>query len=181
MSARATSRRSRPAGIAAVAAVAVLVLVVGIGWATRRPAPGVVTTSPVDGSTLARGPTEVELSFSGPLDPDRSHVAVRDASGASANAARAALVAADRIRQPVNILAPGPVTVTYHATLLDGGQIAGPLSFSVGAGGRDIVAAADVHGHGIDPLSAALLVADGAVVLAVAVLLMRRPRRPRRR
>jgi hypothetical protein len=33
------------------------------------------------------------------------------------------------------------------------------------------------HEHGIDPVSAGLLLADGITVLAVVVLLMRRPRR----
>jgi methionine-rich copper-binding protein CopC len=170
--------RLRGSGIAAVAAVALLVVVVAAGWTTRRPAPMVVASSPADGSTLARGPTGIELSFGGPVDPDRSHVDVRDAAGASANTAPPALVAADRIRQPVRIVARGAVTVTYHATLLDGGQVTGTLSFTVGdarpgAGPADAAG----HEHGIDPFSAALLVADGAVVLAVAILLARRPRR----
>jgi len=150
-------------------ALAALAILVVAAWVARpAPAPAIASATPADGSALARAPTSVDLSFTGLLDPVRSHVWVLDSSGASVAAARPATVDAGRINQPVTIIAPSAVTVTYHVTFLDGTQIEGALSFTVGPAG---------HAHGVDPFSAALLAVDGFVVLVVAVLLVRRPRR----
>jgi methionine-rich copper-binding protein CopC len=95
------------------------------------------------------------------------------------------------------------VTVSYHVVLTDGRELAGTLRCRVGtrvaagpgaAGGpspvdaataADAAAEADAggnaavagsaHQHGVDPVSAALLVVDGVVALTVVVLLLRRP------
>ena len=160
-------------------ALAALAILVVAAWVARpAPAPAIASATPADGSALARAPTSVDLSFTGLLDPVRSHVWVLDSSGASVAAARPATVDAGRINQPVTIIAPSAVTVTYHVTFLDGTQIEGALSFTVGpAGGAAAPPAAAGHPHGVDPFSAALLAVDGFVVLVVAVLLVRRPRR----
>lgn len=183
------SRRLRFAALTA----AVLVIALPAFLAARRPGPGlaaVTSTSPVDGARLVRAPTEIDLSFDRPVDPQRSHVSLLDGSGSASAIGRPRLAGPDRIRQRVSVPAPGDVTVAYHVTFVDGAQATGTLRFTVGTGGpTDAGAIAappavppDVddapvsgHEHGIDPLSAALLAIDGVVGLAAVVLLLRRP------
>jgi methionine-rich copper-binding protein CopC len=167
------------AGAAAVLAVALAAFV-----AARPPDPGrhvVTSTVPADGVTVGRPPTEVELSFTDPVDPGRSHVSVRDGSGSALDVGRLRLDMPEQVRQPVSIAVAGEVTVAYHVTFVDGAELAGTLRFSTGSGNADgDLAGAPpgnaTHQHGIDPLSAALLVIDGLVALAVLLLLIRRPR-----
>ena len=157
----------------------------------RVPA-AVASTKPADGAALARAPTEIELSFTAPVDADLSHVSVRDGSGSALNAGRARLVVPERLSQPVIMSAAGEVTVVYHVTFVDGAELAGTLRFTaesgnaagpvaaVGQSSNDTHASDGVpapgHRHGVDPISAALLVVDGMVALAAVVLLIRRPR-----
>lgn len=177
-------------------AVVVLVVALTAFSALRGPAPAaLISASPPDGVTLLRAPTEVELSFTGPLDPRQSHVSVRDGAGMSLNVGRPGLVVSNRIRQRVSVADAKDVTVVYHVTFVDGAQLAGTLRFTVategratsragvgpsGAGpGTDATESGPAHQHGIDPLSAVLLALDGAVVLAVLVLILRPPRHRR--
>jgi methionine-rich copper-binding protein CopC len=165
------------AGAAVAIAVTAAVLL-----ADRPPDPGrvaVTSTTPADGAALARAPTEVELSFTGPVDPGRSHVSVLDGSDATSalNAGTLRQVAPDRLSQPLAATAGGELTVAYHVTFTDGAELAGSFRFTArsgnGSGGPTPTA---THQHGIDPVSAGLLVVDGIVALTVGILLMRRPR-----
>ncbi|MFL6128726.1 MAG: copper resistance CopC family protein [Mycobacteriales bacterium] len=137
----------------------------------------VTSTSPADGATLARAPTEVELSFTGPVDEGRSHILVVDGFGAASGALRQTVPG--RLSQPITVTAAGAVTVAYHVTFTDGAELAGSLRFTAPSGtavGRPPPASG--HQHDIDPVSAGLLVVDAIAALAVVVLLLRRPRRP---
>jgi methionine-rich copper-binding protein CopC len=142
----------------------------------RGPQGDLATTTPADGATLATAPTEVDLGFTAAVE--EFHVAVRDASGRPVTVGRADRVAPDRLRQPVSIAAPGEVTVTYHVTFAGGGTLTGTVRFGVGVAVApgDAPAVADSHEHDVDPLSAVLLVLDGAVALGAVLLLMFRPR-----
>jgi methionine-rich copper-binding protein CopC len=142
----------------------------------------VTSTSPADGATLARPPSEVALSVTGPVDQGKSHIVVDGSGAASARTAGALRqTAPGRLSQPITVTAAGEVTVAYHVTFTDGAQLAGSLRFTAPSGdaaGRAAPAAASAHEHDIDPVSAGLLAVDGIAALAVVVLLMRRPRRP---
>ena len=174
-------------------AAVVLAVVLALFVATRpqdRTRHVVTSTVPADGATVAQAPTEVELSFTDPVDPVRSHVSVRDGSGSALDVGRLRPVVPERLRQPVSIAAAGEVTVAYHVTFVDGAEVAGTLRFSTrsgsaaGAASRPAPADGDLedsaagsaHQHRIDPISAGLLAIDGIVALAVVVLLLRRPR-----
>ena len=168
--------------LAAGAAVALAVgpaLVLADGPRDRGRA-AVTSTSPADGATLARAPTEIELRFTGPVDRSRSHISVVDGSdGVSARTSGALRQTAPaRLSQPITVTAAGAVTVAYHVAFTDGAELAGSLRFTARSGtaaGRS----APVSGHQhLDPVSAGLLVVDGIAVLAAVVLLVRRPRRP---
>lgn len=174
---------SRPARLAAGAAV-----VLAVGFAVV-PADGprddgraaVTSTSPADGATLARAPTEVALSLTGPVDRGRSHIVVVDGSGAASarNAGALRQTAPGRLSQPITVTASGEVLVTYHVTFTDGAELAGSLRFTAqSASAPGTPAPASGHQHDVDPVSAGLLVVDGIAALAVVVLLLRRPRRP---
>jgi methionine-rich copper-binding protein CopC len=173
-------RLPRLAAGAAVALAVGPVLVLADGPRDHGRA-AVTSTSPDDGARLARAPTEVELSFTGPVDQGRSHISVVAGSGAASarNAGALRQTAPARLSQPISVTAAGEVTVAYHVTFTDGAELAGSLRFTAQSGtaaGRP--APASGHEHDVDPVSAGLLVVDGIAVLAVVVLLMRRPRRP---
>ncbi|HKA69738.1 MAG TPA: copper resistance CopC family protein [Actinomycetes bacterium] len=140
----------------------------------------VTSTSPADGATLATAPTEVGLTFTRPVDPNRSHIFVMDEPGTASVHTTGALrqTAPGRLSQPISMAEAGAVSVAYHVTFVDGAVSTGSLRFTVGSGtGAGQPAPASAHNHDIDPVSAALLLADGIAVLAVLVLLLRRPRR----
>jgi methionine-rich copper-binding protein CopC len=164
---------------ARLVAGAVVVLAVGAALALAdRPADSgpaaVVSTSPADGATLARAPAAVELSFTGRVDPSLSHISVLGSARTSGALRR---TAPERLSQPIVAPAAGEVTVAYHVTLTNGAELAGSLRFTARSGNAaDPGAPAATHAHGIDPVSAVLLVADGIAVVVAGVLLMRRPR-----
>ncbi|HET8640944.1 MAG TPA: copper resistance CopC family protein [Pseudonocardiaceae bacterium] len=139
----------------------------------------VTSTSPAGGATLAQAPTGVDLAFTGPVDPNRSHVLVTDGSGAPLTTGALRQTGPQRLSQPISVPAAGEVTVDYHVTFTDGAALTGSWRFTVGSGslGSGRLAPASGHQHDIDPVSAGLLLADGITVLAVLVLLLRRPRR----
>lgn len=142
----------------------------------------VTSTSPADGETFARAPTEVGLALTGPVDPIRSHILVTDGSGASLATDAMRQIEPQRLSQPISVPAAGEVTVDYHVILIDGAALTGSWRFIVGSGSSarsdaGQAAPAAGHQHDIDAVSAGLLVADGITVLAVVVLLLRRPRR----
>lgn len=165
--------------LVAVTAVALLTSPTA-GWARGA----VTATTPPDGAVLDVAPAAVELTLSARPDPGLSHVAVRDDSGSAVRAGALTSAGANGLRLAVSVTKPGNFTVAYHVELVGGGELTGFWRFSFGTGvapppaDRVDPVAADGHGHGVDPIGATLLAIDGAVVLCVVVLLLRRPRRP---
>jgi methionine-rich copper-binding protein CopC len=167
---------------AAVAAIAVLLwLTTGVAHA----APGLVSADPPDGAALAAAPAAVLLTFSAAPDPALSHVSARDTAGREVSTGAAAPAGGAGLRLPVAITATGDYTVAYHVVFRDGGDTVGAVVFSVGTGAAParpaVGPAAEAphpgHEHGVDGVSAVLLVADLLVAIAVPLLLLRRPRR----
>ena len=176
----------RWAGTAAVAAVAVLVvsLMVSLGSTPAR----LTAAVPGDGTALATGPAQVSLTFSAPLDPDNTHVAVGTGNGARVPAGTAR-VAGRTVVLPVDITGRGTYLVAYHVVLGDGREVSGVTRFAVETGPppadvaaptltEDWAGAAGTHAHEpTDPLSVVLLVGNGVLIVVVVALLIRRPRR----
>lgn len=136
-----------------------------------------VGSDPADGAVLETAPGAVTLTFATPPDPGRSHISAVGPAGTPVAPAEVIAVGRSGLRLPVSIHDRGDYTVAYHAVLTDGSEAAGVLRFSVGTGVPPAAPpAAAAHGHAVDPFSAALLVVDLAVLIAV-VLLLRRPRR----
>jgi methionine-rich copper-binding protein CopC len=154
------------------------VVVALAAWLLSMPAaPALGSSNPSDGATLARAPDAVELAFTTAPDLSVSHVWVRDGAGQSVNTGDLRLDGADRLRQPVDRLATGTLTVTYHVTFTTGAELIGALHFGVGVTPSAPAVAAPAHDHGVDPISAVLLALDGVIAVTVVVLLLvRRPR-----
>ena len=172
----------------ATAALAVALAALFAARSHAQPQAGLISSYPADQATLAQAPAEIDLAFSSPVDLSLSHLSVRDGSGTAVTAGQPRLVTPERLRQPVQTTDAGEVTVAYHVTLVDGAELAGVIRFNVGneaatrrinAGRPSAVPDEDadaVHQHGVDPVSAILLVLDGIVVLGVIILLRVRPR-----
>ncbi|MEW2593781.1 copper resistance CopC family protein [Micromonospora aurantiaca] len=165
---------------AVVVGLAVLFGWTGAAWAGS----GAASSVPADGAVLTSAPSAVELVFTGrPVAAD-SHVAVRDAAGRSLAVGEPRPSGDRSLVQAVRSAERGDVVVAYHVVLADGSEKSGTLWFSVGTGVRPArvpdqggEAAAPLHEHGIDPLSAVLLLINAVVVFVAVAMLVLRPRR----
>jgi methionine-rich copper-binding protein CopC len=170
-----------------VALAALLAAAVG---ALAAPAAGsaatIVRGDPADRAALATAPAEIDLVGSAPPDADASHVSVRDPAGAFVSGDAVPKANGDVLRLPVAITDTGTFTVAYHVLFTDGTDTVGVLRFSVGTGvapsmpsaaqqRADLADATAGHGHGVDPLSGALLLADVGVLFGAVLLLISRP------
>ena len=179
----------RPLAVAAAVLSLIGLTVVAPTMAWARQDGGVVAV-PAAGAALGTAPADVTLTFNDAVDPDQSHVVVDDSAGTNVAAGEYQLLDPRVVRLPVHITTSGDFTVAYHITLTDGTTVTALYRFSVGTGRPPAVLdeaarasateAVTQHAHGIDGLSAVLVVADGLVLLAALVLLLRRPRPSRR-
>jgi methionine-rich copper-binding protein CopC len=173
-------------GLRLAAAVAATTVLLWLTTGVAHAAPALVSADPLDGAALATAPTTVLLTFSAAPDPALSHVSARDTARREVSTGAPGRAGDTGLWLPVSITATGDYTVAYHVVFRGGGETAGVVVFSVGTGaaparptlgGPAAQAPATGHGHGIDGVSAVLLVADLLVAVAVPVLLLRRPRR----
>lgn len=110
------------------------------GWATWASLPAgahalLAASTPADGETLERPPTEVRLTFTEAPDPSLAVVRVLDAAGTRLDAGKAeAEVGQPRqLRVPVAALPRGTYTVTWRTTsAVDGHTTVGSVAFGVG-------------------------------------------------
>jgi methionine-rich copper-binding protein CopC len=186
-------RRSRIVGCVAAALAVALV-----AWFAARPRAqphaGLTSSYPADQATLAQPPAEIDLTFTSPVELNLSHVSIVDGSGLTVTAGRPRLVTPERLRQQVRATDAGELTVAYHVTFVNRAELDGVIRFNVGneaaeqgvaagrpsAGPAENAAAEANHQHGVDPVSAVLLVLDGLVAICVILLLRLRPRLPDR-
>lgn len=183
---------TRAASTAAAVAVLAGCWIAGLGAtaAAAQPSGKAVTSlAPADLAVLAVAPAAVELAVSGTLAPAYSHVVVVDGDGRDVSTGEPAPSAGDTtLRLPVEITSSGDFAVAYHLTFVDGDELSGIWSFSVGTGvppaaageGPDQAGLVDraesEHAHGVDPVGATLLVIDGLVVVAFLIMLRLRPK-----
>lgn len=110
---------------------AVLVALIALAAPSAAVAHAKMTTStPVDGSTVAAGVSEIELNFSKPLRLSMVHV--RDASKHDV-ALKSALPVAfgTAVKLSTETLTPGSYEVTWTAVAEDGHVMKGAFTFSV--------------------------------------------------
>lgn len=91
-----------------------------------------VETNPADGTAVEVLPSEVSLTFSGPILDDSAVFEVTDSTGASLNDGEAT-VADTLVSQPVSGTATGLITVVWKVTYSDGHPADGTSSFTVNA------------------------------------------------
>lgn len=165
-----------------VAVVALVVAVLSPATAAEGAAGAAVTASdPVAQAVLTTAPREVTLTFSVTPDADRSHLAVVDERGRRVSSPDEPDRQGTSLTQAVTIDGSGTFTIVYHVSFTDGTELDGWRRFSVGTGRpppppsrAEREANADLvtgHRHGVDPVSAVLLVVNALVVAGVVVLL----------
>jgi copper resistance protein C len=86
--------------------------------------------SPAVGSTVARSPGQVTLTFTQKLEPKFSGAEVRSASGARVDQGKS--VSGNIIRIRLRGLAPGTYRVTWHVLSVDAHTTQGSFNFRVG-------------------------------------------------
>ncbi|WBB80682.1 copper resistance protein CopC [Micromonospora sp. WMMD882] len=132
-------------------------------------------------AVLTAAPREVTLTFSAVPDVDRSHLAVVDERGRRVSSPDEPTLRGATLSQSVEIVDSGVFTIVYHVEFTDGAETDGWRRFSVGTGrvpptpsqaerdaNADLVTS---HQHGVDPISAVLLVVNALVIAGVVVLL----------
>lgn len=90
-------------------------------------------SSPTEGSALPSPPPAVELTFSDPLQPQFTTIALTDGSGRPV-ATPSPAVAGNKATLPFTGTAPGPYTVAYRVLSEDGHPITGKIGFTVQQG-----------------------------------------------
>jgi methionine-rich copper-binding protein CopC len=88
---------------------------------------------PPAGSTVARAPAELALTYSESIEPHFSKVAVTDATGARMDQGDLHVDPQDatHLLVPVKPLPPGSYTVTWHAVSVDAHRTQGSYHFKV--------------------------------------------------
>ncbi|CCH17064.1 copper resistance CopC family protein [Micromonospora lupini] len=165
--------------------IAAVLVLLPLGWlvavTVRAPAVRLMGSSPADAQSLTTAPGEARLNLSAAADPALSHLSVVDSAGRRVDSGAVTAGPGDILRVPVRIDANGTYTVVYHVIGVAGGQTSGVIRFAVGtqASGAANVGAGHEHEHGVDGLSAVLLLVNLVTVVVLAILLVRRPA-PRR-
>ena len=163
--------------------VAAVLVLLPLGWLVavtdRAPTVRLMDSSPADAQSLATAPGEARLNLSAAADPALSHLTVVDSAGRRVDAGAVTAGPGDVLRVPVRIDANGTYTVGYHVIGVAGGQTSGVIRFAVGARASTDAHPAAGHEHGVDGLSATLLLINLIAVIVVVTLLVRRPA-PRR-
>ena len=164
-------------GLAALVAT-LLLAVLSAGPAAAHT--GLVSTDPADGSSLARTPDAVVLTFGEPAISLGTQVVVTGPDGAAADGP-VQLVDAT-VRQPLLDGAPaGSYTVDWRVTSADGHPVTGRLTFTAeaaGAGTYSGPAPAPPARQGGQPVWGWVVLAGALTAAAVAVAVLRRRRRP---
>ena len=182
--------------VAGLAGAVALLAVAG----TTTPA-RLVAVAPADGSTLARPPQTLTLTFTGAFDPTEVHVGVRTEAGAPVRTG-APRVDGQLLTVPITTGPPGTYLIGYHLRRADGRELTGVSRFALGpdpvsraparvdpvelagadpgadSGGSTGRGGGHSHGGG-DAWSLPLLGLDAALIILAVGVLLRGPRRRR--
>jgi methionine-rich copper-binding protein CopC len=136
--AQPTGRRRRIVAAAAALLLAAAGVVVAAGPASAHDQ--LISTNPADGSTLAKLPPQVTLTFGElVLDTDGgTQVKVTDAAGKTISSGPT-IVKDNVVSQAVTGKATGTVTVLWRVVSEDGHPVSGDFSFTVQGSGASIV------------------------------------------
>lgn len=182
--------RSRRKWLNRIAVSAFALAAVGVGLpalltaSTSEPA-ALASVLPADGATVTGAPRSVALTFTGDFTPDEVHVSVASAAGATLTDGEP-VVDGDAVRVPVLSAGTGAYLIVYHVLLSDGRSLSGVSRYTVDPSAVDgqqpvpqpAAQADDAHSHvpPADPLNIALTCVATVLIVAMAVLLLRRPR-----
>lgn len=155
---------------AVLAAVAAFLLL-------AKPAPvALAALDPADGASVGAAPATVTATFTGELAPYDYHLAVATEGGVPVTTGPVRLDGAT-LTVPVE-LTGGTYLVAYHVRTTGGAELSAVTRFGVGVPAAPVTGDAAVHQHvSDDPMNLALLAVDAVLMLALAVAVLRRPRR----
>lgn len=164
-------RKRVGAGLVALLATGVTVLALVTALTPAR----LAEVGPADGATLAQPPAEVAVRFTRVVSLREAHLTVATADG------RQVAAGDPQVRGPwlvaaVQIPDAGSYLLAYHVALTDGRVFSGVTTFMVSSDGVAKPVVATAHTHSDDPLSIALTIIAAVSILALLLLLIRRPR-----
>ena len=124
------SRHLRPSRVLSAAAAVVFLLgLPGVAAAHSE----LESANPADGAVLDASPPEIVLTFSETLDPQKSSISLRDASGAEVAGARVDPDDDTVMRLTPPTLAPGAYEIRWTSVAEDGDLLRGTVHFEVAA------------------------------------------------
>ncbi|GLY00488.1 MULTISPECIES: copper resistance CopC family protein [Actinoplanes] len=164
---------------------------------TGRPEPiRLLGSSPADTQVVPGRVTAITLELSADADPAASHITVTDRAGREMPSGPLTAGAGHILTMPVTVSGSTTYQAAYHVVGATGAPASGVIRFAVdgraaGASGSAGAApgstdagaatAGHEHSHGVDPVSAILLLANLVAVLVAGFLLARRPAVPAHR
>ena len=92
-----------------------------------------VSSSPADGDAVTATPSEIVLTFSAALDPKKSSIILKDASGAQIGKAGVDPAKNTVMRMTPPILEPGAYEIDWTSVATDGDLLRGKVTFTVEA------------------------------------------------
>jgi methionine-rich copper-binding protein CopC len=92
-----------------------------------------VSSTPADGDTVSGTPTEIVLTFSAALDPKKSSIVLKDASGAQLAKAGVDPAKNTVMRMTPPALDPGAYEIDWTSVATDGDLLRGKVQFTVEA------------------------------------------------
>jgi methionine-rich copper-binding protein CopC len=92
-----------------------------------------VSSTPADGDTVSGTPTEIVLTFSAALDPKKSSIILKDASGAQLAKAGVDPAKNTVMRMTPPTLDPGAYEIDWTSVATDGDLLRGKVEFTVEA------------------------------------------------
>ena len=90
-----------------------------------------VSSSPADGDVVTASPSEIVLTFSAALDPKKSSIVLKDASGSKLATAGVDPAKNTVMRMTPPELAPGEYEIDWTSVATDGDLLRGKVSFTV--------------------------------------------------
>lgn len=125
---------SAPSRAITVVVAAALIALVGLGGGEAAAHTGLEASTPADGEVLTSAPEAITLTFTEPVQPQFSQVAVTGPGGQTINSGPAT-IDGPVVRQPVIVDADGGHVVAYRVVSGDGHPVSGQLTFTVNGAG----------------------------------------------
>jgi LPXTG-motif cell wall-anchored protein len=114
------------------ASLLVLSLIASLGLPLSASAHSeLVSSSPADGDAVTASPSEIVLTFSAALDPKKSSIVLKDATGSKLATAGVDPAKKTVMRMTPPVLTPGEYEIDWTSVATDGDLLRGKVAFTV--------------------------------------------------